>query len=226
LSMSAGSGWLIRASGSPTDLPRVVVALAGGGDLSAAVDGGSLYLRSLAIDRIEKQADAEWAAYELVRLISAAVQLRSIAVFLEFQSIEAQTDALILNRETTQAHRNGSEELSVAKVMNAAQHRGHVRSAILAYADGGAEGLFKAYEALTYELMDTQRLDYAGGIGTREWLIQQGWVTEPEEASFLDTVLHYGRQNSAPSFAPASPIEAQRLVGRLLNKWIEHISLP
>ena len=108
-----------------------------------------------------------------------------------------------------------------------AQHRsGHLRSAILAYADGGAEGLFKAYEALTYELMDTQRLDNAGGIGTREWLIQQGWVTEPEEARFLDTVLHYGRENGAPAFALASPIEVQRVVGKLLNKWIEYISLP
>ena len=47
---------------------------------------------------------------------------------------------------------------------------------------------------------------------------------EPEEARFLDTVLHYGRQNSGASFTPASPIEAQHLVGKLLKKWIEHIS--
>jgi hypothetical protein len=225
LGMPARTGWLIRATASPTDLPRAVVALAGGSDLSAAADGCSLYLRSLAIDRIKNQTDAEWAAYELVRLISAVLQLRSMAVFLEFQSIEVQTDALILDRDSTQARRNGSEEISVAKVMNAAQHRGHVRSALLAFADGGAEGLFKAYEALTYELLDARLLDYAGSVGTREWLIQQGWVTESEEARFLDTVLHYGRQSSGASFTPASPIEARRLVGKLLHKWIEQISL-
>jgi len=223
LSMSAGTGWLIRASGSPTDLPSVVEALTGGDDLAAAVEGRSLYLRSPVIDRVEKEADAEWAAYEFVRLISAALQLRSVAVFLEFQSIEAQDHALVMNQESTYPTRNSGGELSVHEVMNVAQHRGHVRSALLAFADGGAEGLYKAYEALTYELLDAQLLDF-GGVGTREWLIQQGWVTEPEEARFLDTVLHYGRQNSGASFTPASPIEAQHLVGTLLKKWIEHIS--
>jgi hypothetical protein len=219
--MSAASGWLIRADGSPTDFPGVVEALAGGDDLSVVVDGGSLYLKSSAIDRIERLADAQWAAYKFVRLISAALRLGGVAVFMEFQSIESQTDAIAMDPGT---HRRGCAELSVGKAMNAARHRQHVRSALLAYADGGAAGLFKAYEELTYELMDTGRLDYAGGVGTREWLIQQGWVTEPEEARFLDTVLHYGRQNDVPSFSPASPIEARRLVGKLLNKWIEHIS--
>src|SRR5262249_2582260 len=196
--MSPTTGWLIRAVGSPTDLPRIVEALAGGVDLSAEVNGCSLHLRSSAIDRLENRADAEWAAYEFVRLISASLRVRGLAVFLEFQSIEAKTDVPIMTQLNTERHRNGAEELSVAMGMNAAHHREQVRCAFFGYADGGAEGLFRAYEALTYELMDTGRLDYAGGVGTREWLIQQGWVTEPEEARFLDTILHYGRQNSAP----------------------------
>ena len=221
--MSPAIGWLIHANGLPTELPRVVEALTDT-DLSAAVDGHSLYLRSQGIDRIKKRVDAEWAAYELVRLISAALHLRVGPVFLEFQSVEALTDPLVIDRQSTPVRHNGTQELSVAKIMKAAQHRENVRSALLAYADGGADGLFKAYEALGYELMDTQRLDYAAGIGTREWLIQQGWVSEPEEGRFLETVLHYGRQSSAPTFAPASPIEAHRLVGKLLNNWIEHIS--
>src|SRR5947209_579670 len=62
-SMSAGTGWLIRASGSSTDLPSVIEALTGGDDLAAAVEGRSLCLRSPIIDRLEKEADAEWAAY-------------------------------------------------------------------------------------------------------------------------------------------------------------------
>ena len=216
--MSAETGWLIRAGGSPTDLPSVVRALYGGGDLAAAVEGRSLYLRSPVIDRVEKEEDAEWAAYEFVRLVSAALQLRGVAVFLEFQSIETPDHALVVNQESAHLRRNGGGELSVHEVMNVAQHWGDVRSALLAFADGGAEGLFKAYEALTCELLDAQLLDYAGGVGTREWLIQQGWVTEPEEARFLDTVRHYGRRNSGASFTPASPIEAQHLVGRLLTK--------
>src|SRR5262249_10222696 len=135
LNMFPTSGWLIRAGGSPTDLPRIVEALVGGVGLSAAVNGCSLHLRSSAIDRLENQADAEWAAYEFVRLISAALHVRGLPVFLEFRSIEAQTDVPSINQETLGLRRNGAGKLSVAKVVNAGQHREHVRSALLAYAD-------------------------------------------------------------------------------------------
>lgn len=72
--------------------------------------------------------------------------------------------------------------------------------------------------------MSTSSLDYIAGVGTREWLIDQGWVTDQEERSFLETVLHYGRQNGSPSFKPTSPTEAQRVVEKLLGKWIDHVS--
>lgn len=41
---------------------------------------------------------------------------------------------------------------------------------------------------------------------------------------FLDTVVHYGRQNGSPSFRTSSPFEARRLMGKLLGNWIDHVS--
>jgi len=73
---------------------------------------GSLYLKWSAIDRIEGQADAEWAGYEFVRLISAALRLVGVGVFLEFQSIESQTDVFAMNLGI---RRSGRAELSLPR---------------------------------------------------------------------------------------------------------------
>jgi len=226
LSALPPSGWLIRATGLPADLQRIADDLGGGG-LHVSVDGDSLYLSSSDIDMIDSKAAAEWAAYELIRLISAAATIRfGIVVLLRFQSVRPNSDAISCGREF---HRNGKTMRnghSLLQAVIAAQRRPDLRTALLACAAGGAEGLFRAYEALCSELMSTSNLDYAGGEGTREWLIKQGWVDEQEEQEFLDTVVHYGRQNGAPSFRTSSPCEAQRLVEQLLGKWIDHVSPP
>ena len=218
------SGWVIRATGSPADLQRIADDL-GDGDLHVNVDGDSLYLISPDIDKMDSQATAEWAGYELVRLISAAASLRfGIVLQVQFQSVQPKSDPIPSGyrfQSNGYKVRNG---YSVLQAVTAAQHRSNVRTALLACAAGGADGLFRAYEALCSELMSTANLDYSGGIGTREWLIKQGWVDEQEEQRFLDTVVHYGRQNSSPSFRTSSPGEAQRLVEKLLGKWIDHIS--
>lgn len=162
------SGWLIRATGSPADLQRIADDL-GGGDLHVNVDGDSLYLISPGVDRMDNQATAEWAAYELVRLISAAASLRfGIVLQVQFHSVQPKSDDRVpsgfgLQRD---GHRVRSG-YSVLQAVIAAQRRSNVRTALLACAAGGADGLFRAYEALCSELMSTANLDYAGGIGTR-----------------------------------------------------------
>lgn len=219
-------GWLIQATGSPADIPRIADGL-GGGDLHVGVDGDSLYLTSPDINKIDNRAPAEWAAYELIRLISAAANIRfGTVVLVRFQSVLPNSDAISWNREFQRNGNTVRHGQPLLQAVIAAQRRPDLRTALLACAAGGADGLFRAYEALCSELMSTSPLDYAGGEGTREWLIKQGWVDEQEEQQFLDTVVHYGRQNGAPSFRTSSPCEAQRLVEKLLDRWIDHVSPP
>jgi hypothetical protein len=226
LSTRQPPGWLIRATGSPADLRRIAEGL-GGGDLHVSVDGDSLYLTSPDIDKIDRQAAAEWAAYELIRLISAAANiLFGTMVLVRFQSVRPNANAISCGREFQRNGNRVGNEHSLLQAVIVAQRRPDLRTALLACAAGGADGLFRAYEALCSELMSTSHLDYAGGIGTREWLTKQGWVDEQEEQQFLDTVVHFGRQNGSPSFKTSSPCEAQHLVEKLLSKWIDHVSQP
>jgi hypothetical protein len=216
--MAPSFGWLIRATGSPADLRRIAAGLAGG-NVKADVDGESLYLISPDVNEMDIQTSAEWASYELVRLISAAAYLRfGTASPVRFHSVQGQTDLFTASPKVHSNGHNVSNAPSLWRAVRAAQLRQHVRTALLACAGGGADGLFRAYEALCTDLMD-----YIPGVGTREWLIEQGWVDERQEQSFLDTVIHYGRHNIPPSFKPCSPNEVQELVRRLLDNWIDHV---
>lgn len=131
--------WLIRATGSLSDLPRIADDLAGG-DLQVNVDGGSLYVMSPAVNRMDSQETAEWAAYEFVRLISAAARLRFGTLPLEFQSAEAQADPIAPTPHVPGKNGRGLEGFSLLQAVTAAERREYLRTALLACAAGGAEG--------------------------------------------------------------------------------------
>jgi hypothetical protein len=151
------------------------------------------------LDRLEARTAAEWEAYEL-----AVHPMRPGAVEL--------------------AGTVGSEvpPPSSPATLRAVLTRERIRAALFAYASGGAMGLLEAYEELNYEIMTCGLVDGAAGIGTRQWLLRQGWITEEEEDRFLKTVLKYRCNDHVPSFEPFSPEQAQLFVRKVLLEFIRY----
>jgi hypothetical protein len=218
--MPSPFGWRICATGLSGDIQRIAAEL-DNQDLQTHADGEALILFSADVNKINGRPSAQWAGYELVRLVSAAADLRFGSISpLRFESVVGQMSPFSpANVELLRNDDIPARDLPLSRFVLAAQSRHQIRTALLACAQGGAEGLFQAYEALCSDLMD-----YAVGIGTKEWLIEQGWVEEQEEESFLDTVLHYSRHCRSTISKPRSPREAQEIIRRLLTKWIGHVS--
>jgi hypothetical protein len=81
--------------------------------------------------------------------------------------------------------------------------------------------LFQAYEALTNELMRIGASDYSRGVGTREWLAENGWASVKEIDTFLKTVLRARTDVDVWEESNAiSPLEAEAFVRRLLLRFI------
>jgi hypothetical protein len=113
------------------------------------------------------------------------------------------------------------EQLSMAQILDAARKRERICTAILDFAYGGAKGLFDAYEAISYEIMNAGFLNYSASVGTREWLIQEGLISDQEEDRFLRTVMHFRNPKNrlaSPDFL--SPDEANRFVRQILLGFI------
>jgi hypothetical protein len=175
--------------------------------LRVEVRGESLPVRSPALGSVSDLAAAQWETYDLVRLLVASAYLRSDA----------------LDPVTGRNAQRSEDRVSILQTVNVARDRAPIRKAVLAYAAGGAEGLFEAYEALGSEIMNCTVLDYDAGIGTREWLVQQGWITEEEDDRFLKTVQHYRyNDNRSSPFEPFSPHQAQLFVRRVLINLIRY----
>jgi hypothetical protein len=204
--------WTLQVHGQPGDISRIAPELTGG-KIRAVVKGDVLHLTWPALRADASETVAEWAAYELLRLLEAAAYLYfGSRLTLRLGSV-AFSDRL--PAESLAGPSKASSTL--VRIVEAAQTHRHLRSAVLAHAAGGARGLLKAYEAISYEIMDRGLPDYDSHIGTREWLVRQGGITDAEDRGFLDTVLHY-RQSIDPrsSVSGVSPAQAERLVRTIL----------
>ena len=160
-------------------------------------------------------ADA-WRVFKLVHLLNAAAHLA-------FSSFDRNAVAIEGREPFTQESGLPEEVPSLLDIFRTAREREQIRMAICRFRAGGPEGLFDAYEALSYELMSCGASDYTRDVGTREWLAENGWATKEEIDRFLETVLcARGDLNSPGALESMSPPAAQELVRRLLLKFIRH----
>src|SRR4051812_408825 len=67
-------GWVVQLTGAPSDILRIASELVGD-ELQISVHGESLYIQSPELDDVDTEATAEWAAYNLVGLITASAHL-------------------------------------------------------------------------------------------------------------------------------------------------------
>lgn len=120
------------------------------------------------------------------------------------------------------------DQPSLRQIISVALGRPRVREALFAYATGGPGGMFEAYEAICYELSDCGVLNNDDAyIGSKQWLVQQGWITEEEDDRFLKTVLHYrGHSEQVPPFESLSPYDTQILLRRVLGNLISFFAVP
>jgi len=218
------SRWVIQAAGAPSDLQRISSEL-GKGDPSGVVHNQSLYLESSELDKASSLVAAEWAAFDFMKLLSAAFEVHfDESIPLNLVSVrESDSD-----RADHTVGRHAAEPSLLQRTVQLALARPQAQTAILAYASGGPDGLFRAYEAMTYEILNLRLTTSSAGVGTREWLIEQGWITEAEDDRFLSTVLHFRDclERQCPGDA-LSLKEAAILVRRLLVNLLRHcLELP
>jgi hypothetical protein len=155
----------------------------------------------------ELESGSTWNRYELARLILAAARLR-------FGVVGAFQMARLGNTKKLVSHSHGP---TLGQIVSLALRSDFIRKSVFAYSEGGAAGLFEAYEAICQEIMNRCLPDYARGAGTKEWLIEQGWIRADEDDRFLRTVLHFRcHDGRRPSFASFSPLEADEFVRRVL----------
>lgn len=219
------TGWVARLTGTPSDIMRIAGELSGD-EFQVAVRSESLYLTAPAVNRATTLGTAQWVAFELVRLIASAADLHFRLLgpicldSLEPARGEWPPDPLA---RVVEGKHSGNDQLSLLQILRVAREREFIRSAVLARAPGSAGGLFEAYEAVTHEILNAGLLDFAAAVGTKEWLIAQGWITDEEDRRFLETVLHYrGNSINTPLAEPLSPHEAQFFVRKVLTGFIAH----
>lgn len=224
MTFNRANGWVLRLTGTPADILRIAGELSGD-EFQVAVRGASLYLTTPAIDRAATLAEAQWVAFELVRLIEAAADLRfRILGPICLDSVEPDHGGWPPDPSARVVEgKCPANGLSLLQILQVARERRFIRSALLAGAPGNAGGLFEAYEAVTHEILNSRLLDFAAAVGTKEWLIAQGSITDEEDRRFLETVLHYrGNSINTPLAEPLSPHEAQLFVRKVLTGFIAH----
>jgi hypothetical protein len=206
----------VRLLGSPSDIGKIAAELPGR-ELKVMLHESSFCLEPL--NSMGSPAATEWRTYEFARLTAAAARLRfgilspiQLTPVEDYEGKALPTLALSTDRPT------------LSQILNVAIKRDQIRKALLSYAAGGAVGLFDAYEAVCHEIMNRSFPSYAAGCGTKEWMVQQGWIEEEEDDRFLKTVLQF-RQNGGGNtfpFQPFSPYEAEVFVRRVLLQLIAH----
>jgi hypothetical protein len=187
-------------------------------DLRGVLAGNSSNLGGKIIAFQNASSSYAWKIFTLVHLLNAAAHL----LFGPFDRIAVD----IGESGTAQPEPSPLPERlpSLLDILRTARDRNFVRKAICGFRAGGPEGLFDAYEALTYELMERGASEYARDRGTREWLDESGWASKQEIDSLIETVL-YERWPTPdePRQSPAiSPPEAEALVRRLLLKLVDY----
>lgn len=211
--------WVVRATGAPTDLRKIADEL-GSGDPRAAVREELLYLKSSEVDKAELQVVAEWEAFEFVRLLSAAAYLHfGTPISLHWVSVE-RAEADLSGSSTATPN---SEPPTLQQIIGMALDRSQVRKAVFAHSVGRASGFFEAYEAISSEAMNLGLPDQATHAGTKQWLVEQGWIADRDSDRFLNTVLHFGRaKEHRISFEPLPPNQAEVILRTVLTKFIGH----
>jgi hypothetical protein len=182
---------------------RLTASSSGVSAIASELLGEEPGAQSAALDSTQTRIAAEWGAYDRLNLFNASAYL-----------LFGILDPTEITRTLSVDASDGDDGPSLALVLNVARDRDQIRKALLAFASGGAAGLFQSYEALTYEITNC-----VARTGTKEWLVEQGWITDEEDERFLRTVLHYRRDDGrALAFEPFSPNEAQLFVrGVLIN---------
>lgn len=143
---------------------------------------------------------AEWLAIELVRLIEAGVDLSCGSLGpIRLDSVVADRDGRPPDPSAHAIERRnpGNGQLSLLQILRVANERKFIRKALIACTMGSAAGLFEAYEAISYEVLNSGRLDFAAGIGSREWLIAKGWITSLPESSNHSAVRRLQRRHKS-----------------------------
>jgi hypothetical protein len=154
-----------------------------------AVRNGTLYLTLPTVDQTQTLAAAEWLAMEHVRVIEASVDLSCATLGpIRLDSVVADGDVPSLDPSAhgIEGRNPGNGQLSLLEILRVANERKLIRRALIACATGGTAGLFEAYEAISYEILNSGVQDFAAGIGSREWLIAQGWITDEDDRRFLE----------------------------------------
>jgi len=162
-------------------------------------------------------ASEAWKIFTLVHLLNASAHL----LFGRFERISV--DVCDFDGGASVEPDPSDEDLpSLLEILQMARDRNFVRRAICSFRAGGPEGLFDAYEALTYELMERGASDFTEDIGTREWLIEQGWATARQIDGFIETVLseRWPTPDEPRLHEEVSPPEAEALVRRLLLRLV------
>jgi hypothetical protein len=206
----------VRLLGSPSDIEKIAAELPGM-ELKVMLHEGSFCLEPL--NSMGSPTATEWKTYEFARLTAAAARLRfGILSPIQLTPVEDyEGDALPRSALST-------DRPTLSQILNVARKRDQIRKALLSYAAGGAVGLFEAYEAVCHEIMNRSFPAYAAGCGTREWMVQQGWIEEEEDDRFLKTVLQFRQDGGGNTllFQPFSPYEAEVFVRRVLLQLIAH----
>jgi hypothetical protein len=210
--------WVVRLTGALSDLHKIAAELAS--DPWAVVHRDSLELKSSEIDKAELQIVAEWEAIEFVRLLSAATCLHfGIPASLHIVSVERARDDFCGRSASMQS----SDLPTFQQIIGLALDRPEIRRAFLAYAVGGAGGLFEAYESISSEALNLGLPEQATYVGAKEWFVRQGWITHGDGDRFLNTVLHFRHAKERQiSFEPIPPNQAEIILRGLLTNFLRH----
>jgi len=184
-------------------------------DLRKVLTGESMDLAGKALAVRNATAGEAWKILKLVHLLNAAAHL-CLGAF-ERITIDFSYDADSAGAQILRA----DQVPPLLEVLRAARERDFICQALRSFRAGGPSGLFQAYEALTNELMRIGASDYSRGVGTREWLAENGWASVKEIDTFLKTVLRARTDVDVWEESNAiSPLEAEAFVRRLLLRFI------
>jgi hypothetical protein len=204
-------GWIVHASCPQVDLLRILPELVGS-DIMATVSGESLFLTAPSVTHSISKREAEWAAYNLLQLISAAGNLWwNPGPSLSFVAVNAGQSTI--RRENDSC--TPCDRLTIGEIVTVAEEHQHVREALLLYAAGGIQAFFKAYESISYMILDLGLTDYRSDIGTLEWLLLHGFANQGEEDRLFAT-RHLFNRNEQLAIEPFSPHEAQQFVSKVI----------
>jgi hypothetical protein len=211
--------WAIHLSGSSEDVQKLLAQLSGD-DFRLVPNGSNYYVEGLLPARSGSNPRAEWIVSDLVHLLNAAAHL----CFGPFYRINLaagpdQAEAVRLDPQDVSL-----ENVSLQEIVHVAGERELFRKAVRSFSAGGPDGLFEAFEALSYELIRSGVSDYTRDIGTKEWMVSQGWATATEIDSFLSTVVYCRRGGEDGPEEAMSPGDAEALMRRLLLKFAWYCS--